>query len=77
MTFIRGTLFTFLENEMAMDISGIEDDTPLISTSVLDFFNMLEIISFLEKEAGIKIGPMEVNLDSVAKILAFVAKKQS
>ena len=79
MAFIRETLVDFLENEMALDTSAIEDDTPLISTSVLDSFNMLEMITFIEKEAGIKIGAMEVNLDnldSIAKILTFVARKQ-
>ena len=79
MAFIRETLVDFLENEMALDTSAIEDDTPLISTSVLDSFNMLEMITFIEKKAGIKIGAMEVNLDnldSIAKILTFVARKQ-
>ncbi len=78
MAFSKETLLNYLEQEMYLDMSAIEDDTPLISTSVLDSFNMVEMIGFIEKEAGIKIGAMEVNLDnldSIAKILAFVAKK--
>ena len=55
------------------------DDTPIFSKGLLDSFSMIELITHIEGQAGIKIGPMEVtleNLDSVERIQAFVAKKQ-
>ncbi len=78
MAFSKESLLEFFENELDLDLDEIQDDTPIISTSLIDSFNMVEMIAFIEKEAGIKIGATEVNLDnldSVGKILAFVESK--
>ncbi len=78
MAFSKESLLEFFENELDLDLEEIQDDTPIISTSLIDSFNMVEMIAFIEKEADIKIGATEVNLDnldSVGKILAFVASK--
>lgn len=55
------------------------DDALIFSTGVIDSFAMIELITFIEGRAGIKVAPMEVtleNLDSIDRILSFVAAKQ-
>jgi acyl carrier protein len=78
MALSKESLVKFLEDDLDLEMDGIEDDTPFISTSLIDSFSMIEMIGFIEKEAGIRIGATEVNLDNldtIGRILAFVAKK--
>lgn len=63
---------------------GVEDpfenDTPLFSAGILDSFNLLELIVFIEKAEGIKVKPTEVkleNLDSLDRMLQFIARKHA
>lgn len=60
------------------DQETFKSDTLLFSTGLLDSFHLVELVSFIESAAGIKIKPMEVNLhnlDSVEKILDFISRK--
>ena len=56
----------------------LERDALLFSTGVLDSFSLVDLITFVEAEVGIKVKPTEVtldNFDAVDRILAFVARK--
>lgn len=56
----------------------VADDTSLIRTGVVDSTGVLEIIAFLETEFGIEIEDRDAvpaNLESIARISAFVARK--
>lgn len=71
-------LMQFLVDRLGADPDQVTLEGELFSTNVLDSFSMVELIAFIEKQAGIKMKPTEVtldNLDSVAKILNFVAAK--
>jgi acyl carrier protein len=75
MSFDRQALAAFLENEMSLDLSEVSDDDALFSTGLLDSFGMVELMSFIESSASIRMDPGDVtleNLDSVNRILAFV-----
>jgi acyl carrier protein len=77
MAFNRETLLEYLDNEMGLYISEIDDETLLFSTALLDSFSMVELISFIEKEANIKMSPTDVNLDnldSLSRILNFIER---
>ncbi len=68
-----------VENFYVADPSEIGDDTLLVSSGYVDSTGMLEVISFLEAEFGIRIDDRETtpeNLESVARIAAFVARKR-
>ena len=57
----------------------IPDGASLVATGVVDSTGMLEVIAFLEAEFGIRIADDEAtpeNLDSVARIAAFVGRKR-
>jgi len=78
MAFNRETLLEYLDNEMGLEISGMDDKTPLFSSALLDSFSMVELISFIEKESNIKMSPTDVNLDnldSIERILGFLERR--
>ena len=57
---------------------GLDDATSLLDTGVIDSTGVLELVAFLEKHFAIKIGDEELlpdNLDSIAKIAAFLSRK--
>jgi acyl carrier protein len=74
----RDSLLDYLANEMALDISTVDDDTPLFSSSLLDSFSMVDLMMFIETSAAIKMDPTEVNLDNLdtmQSILSFASNK--
>ena len=77
MSFDRQILATFLEDEMSLDLCEVSDDAALFSTGLLDSFGMVELMTFIETSASIRLDPGDVtleNLDSVNRILSFVQK---
>ena len=56
----------------------LEDDVSLLDTGIIDSTGVLELVSFIEEEFGIEVKDEELvpeNLDSLAKIDAFIEKK--
>lgn len=75
----KAKLMEYLTSNFEVDDDDIEDDTPLFSSSLLDSFGMIDLVSFIEKTAGVKFETLDLhmdNVDSVDKILAFVASKK-
>ena len=73
----RTSLRTFLQTELGVDLAGVEDDTPLFSTGLIDSFALVSLLTFLEESAGVRADPADVNLenlDTIARILAYVAR---
>lgn len=78
MNVTKESLLSFFESELAIDVGDIEDDTEIVSTGVIDSFSLVTLITFLEKEASIRIEPLDVNLnnlDTINRILTFVKAK--
>jgi len=68
-----------LDNFFVADPTALADDTSLIDEGFVDSTGVLEITAFLERELGISIADEEIvpeNLDSIAAIAAFVARKK-
>lgn len=73
----KDSLIEFLRDELGLD-DELGDETPIFSQGLLDSFSLVELVTFLESRAGIKVGAMDVNLenlDTVGRILRFVAAK--
>ncbi len=69
-----------LENFYVPEETGLADDTSLIVSGIVDSTGMLEVISWLEAEFGVAVEDREAvpeNLESVARIGAFVARKRA
>ncbi len=74
----RDALITYLRDEIRVDTAAIEDDTPLFTSSRVDSFAMIEVITFLEREGGFRIPPADVtltNLDTVDAMLGYCARR--
>lgn len=68
-----------VENFYVSDPSELADGASLIQGGWVDSTGMLEMITFLEAEYGIRIADTEMtpeNLDSIERIAAFVARKR-
>jgi acyl carrier protein len=69
-----------VDNFYVTDPSALQDDTSLIEGGYVDSTGMLELIAFLENAFGIRVGEAETvpeNLETIARIVAFVARKSS
>ncbi len=69
----------FVVENFYVDAEEVAVDTLLITSGLVDSTGMLELISFLEAEFAIRIADHEAtpeNLESVARIVSFVARKQ-
>ena len=75
MSLTKENLIDYITQRFSVKKADFDNDRLLFSSGLLDSFNMLEVIAFIEGQAGITMGPMEVNLDnldSVDRIIAFV-----
>ena len=57
----------------------LDDDASLMQLGIVDSTGVLEVTAFLEREMGIEIADDEIvpeNLDTLARIAAFVARKR-
>jgi acyl carrier protein len=67
------------QNFHVEDPADLADDASLIARGIVDSTGMLEIITFLETEYGIRISDQETvpeNLETLGRIGAFVEKKK-
>jgi acyl carrier protein len=56
------------------------DDASFLDEGIVDSMNVLEIVTFVEKEFGIKVNDADIvpdNFDSVGRIAAYVSRKQT
>lgn len=70
----------YICTNFGVDDDDINEHTSLFSSGILDSFNMVELITFIEQETKIKFGILDLNmdnLDSLNSIISFVEKKQS
>jgi acyl carrier protein len=77
---IQQTIRTFIIDNIygGNDNGELKNDTPLISTRIMDSIVALKLVSHLEDKFGIEFEAHEVdqdNLDSINTITAFVQKK--
>lgn len=75
----KENLLRALRDELGVDTTQIDDDTPLFSSGTIDSFSLVSLIMFIERN-GVKLEPLDVNLenlDSVARILRFANRDDS
>lgn len=74
----RDQLVQYLESDLRVDMSKVEDTTPLFSSGMVDSFAIVELMLFLEQATGAKLNPEDVtldNLDTIQLILDFAAAR--
>lgn len=58
------TVSSLIGKSFDIPTTELNADTPLFSSGRLDSFHLVELISILEKTAGRRIAPGEVNLEN-------------
>lgn len=79
MTLDKETLAHYISDSFGVDSAELHEDAALFSTGLLDSFCLVNLISFVEKQAAIRISPIDVNLDNfdtVENILALVERRK-
>jgi len=72
---LQATLLEFLVSDLKLDRDGLDADTVLFSSNLLDSFALMDVIAFLEKTAEVRVRAGDVslsNLDTVARMVRFV-----
>ena len=67
-----------VQNFYVSDPAELTDEASLVGGGWVDSTGMLEIIGFIETELGVRVADAEMvpeNLDSIARIAAFAARK--
>jgi acyl carrier protein len=75
----KDSLLAYLQGHLRVDLTGVDEQTELFSSGRIDSFAMVDLLVFLEKETGAKLGPEDIdvdNFDSIARILAFAAARE-
>jgi acyl carrier protein len=76
----RERLLEWLRAQLGRHAEALTDDLPLFSTGHLNSRRMLELVTFIERESGIRMKASELrldNLDTVARILAYAARQSA
>ena len=78
MKLTKDALIDYLGDELGVDTSDLDETALLFSSGIIDSFALVSMILFLESTCGIKVEPMDVqldNMDSIERILRFVESK--
>ena len=79
MSLTKEKLQAYLAKSFRIDGDELDESGALFSSGLLDSFAMVDLVSFIEKEAKIRIPAKDVtlaNLDSIAAILRFVGRRK-
>ena len=74
----KEALFTFIDQKLGVERSKLDEQTPIFSSGLVDSFSLVSLITFIEKQCGFRVNPMDVNLenlDTVDRILAYTERK--
>jgi acyl carrier protein len=72
-------LFAYVSDRAGVPRDRLDLDTPLFTGGVLDSLAVMDLVAFVEVEAGLRFAADAVvpeNLDSVRRILAYVAARK-
>jgi len=72
-------MLEYISDNFDVDVDDIDDDTPLFSSTLLDSFGLIDLVSYIEQEAMLKVETLDMhleNFDAIEKIQAFVARKK-
>jgi acyl carrier protein len=69
---LTGSLLRLVADEIALDGDGIEADTDLMSTGLVDSLGVVQIVEWMEAQLGFEIDPGDVVLEHFRSVSAMV-----
>jgi acyl carrier protein len=66
-------------NFYVADPAALADDASLLEQGIIDSTGVLEVVTFLEADFGLKVEDSEIlpdNVDSISRITAFIERKK-
>ncbi len=79
MALTKQELLEYLSTHARDDLSEVTEDTELFSSGLIDSFAMVDLLLFLEKHTGGRLGPEDVdldNFDTIGRIIKFVETRK-
>jgi len=79
MSITQQEILDFMQTELGIETATLDPSVPVFSSGVIDSFSLVSLITFIERKCGITVDPIDVtleNLDSVALMLDFIARKR-
>ncbi len=77
---VEARLMTYIqESALGESRQTVTEDSPLLDSGIVDSTGILELVSFIEKEFGVRIQDEEIvpeHFDTVRSIAAFIATKR-
>lgn len=78
MTLGATDILRFMHEKLGIDGDGLDADSPLFSSGIIDSAGMVELILFVETTAQVEFLPDDITLerlDSIGRILTFVEER--
>ena len=79
MAFTKSNLTHYLSRTLHIDLTDVNDETPLFSSGRADSFAVTELILFVEESIGRRLPAFEVtmeNFDSIDRILSLAERQK-
>jgi acyl carrier protein len=77
MEIATAVLLKYLNDELAVDTSSLDEDSPLFSSGVIDSFSLVSLLTSIESQWGFRIPSTDVtleNFDTISRITAYVSR---
>jgi acyl carrier protein len=74
----KNDVLQILESSLYLDVSAIEETTPLFSSGLIDSFSLATLIVEIETRAGFRMEPLDItleNLDTIERLLRFLESR--
>ena len=71
------SVLEFLRGRLGASAHGVGEDTPLLSSGILDSFAMVELIAYVESHCQTRFTAGDINLDNldtVNRLIDFVSR---
>lgn len=79
MAFGKELLLGFMNGQLGLDMTGVDEETPLFSSGIIDSAGMAALIAFIESASDVRFEPDDIsldNLDSIGRILGFIGGRR-
>ena len=77
MEIATAALLKYLNDELAVDTSSLDEDSPLFSSGVIDSFSLVSLLTSIESQWGFRIPSTDVtleNFDTISRITRYVSR---